>query len=48
MCVFPRFVVPCGVEHCPRSDDGASILLIEPEGTPNAGDPATAAAEVKL
>jgi mannose-6-phosphate isomerase-like protein (cupin superfamily) len=42
------FVVPRGVEHCPRSDDGASILLIEPEGTPNTGDRATAAAEVEL
>jgi mannose-6-phosphate isomerase-like protein (cupin superfamily) len=42
------FVVPRGVEHRPRSDDGASILLIEPEGTPNTGDPATAAAEVEL
>ena len=42
------FVVPRGVEHCPRSDDGASILLIEPEGTPNTGDSASAAAEVEL
>ena len=42
------FVVPRGVEHCPRSEDGASILLIEPEATPNTGDPATAAAEVEL
>ncbi len=42
------FVVPRGVEHCPRSADGASILLIEPEGTPNTGDPATAASEVDL
>jgi mannose-6-phosphate isomerase-like protein (cupin superfamily) len=42
------FVVPRGVEHCPRSDDGASILLIEPEGTPNTGDRATAATEVEL
>ncbi len=41
------FVVPRGVEHCPRSDEGASIPLIEPEGTPNTGDPATAAAEVE-
>ena len=39
------FVVPRGVEHRPRSDAGASILLIEPEGTPNTGDPATAAPE---
>ena len=42
------FVVPRGVEHCPRSDDGASILLIEPQGTPNTGDSASAAAEIEL
>lgn len=41
-------VVPRGVEHCPRSDEGASLLLIEPWGTPNTGDPATAAAEVEI
>jgi mannose-6-phosphate isomerase-like protein (cupin superfamily) len=38
------FVVPRGVEHCPRSDDGAEILLIEPRGTPNVGDAAVEAA----
>jgi mannose-6-phosphate isomerase-like protein (cupin superfamily) len=32
------FVVPRGVEHCPRADDEASILLIEPIGTVNTGD----------
>ena len=32
------YVVPAGVEHCPRSDDGAEILLIEPQGTANTGD----------
>jgi mannose-6-phosphate isomerase-like protein (cupin superfamily) len=32
------FVVPAGVEHCPRSDGGAEILLIEPRGTANTGD----------
>ena len=42
------YVVPAGVEHRPRSEHGASILLIEPEGTPNTGDPATAAPEVEL
>ena len=42
------FVVPRGVEHRPRSTDGASILLIGPEGTPNTGDPATAAPEVDV
>ena len=32
------FVVPRGVEHCPRADPEAHILLIEPAGTPNTGD----------
>jgi mannose-6-phosphate isomerase-like protein (cupin superfamily) len=32
------FVVPAGVEHCPRADEEAHILLIEPRGTPNTGD----------
>lgn len=40
------YVVPRGVEHRPRSDGGASLLLVEPEGTPNTGDPATAAPEL--
>ena len=32
------FVVPRGVEHCPRGDPEAHVLLIEPRGTPNVGD----------
>jgi mannose-6-phosphate isomerase-like protein (cupin superfamily) len=32
------FVVPRGVEHCPRSEGGAEVLLIEPAGTVNTGD----------
>jgi mannose-6-phosphate isomerase-like protein (cupin superfamily) len=32
------YVVPRGVEHCPRSDEGAELLLIEPLGTVNTGD----------
>ena len=32
------FVVPRGVEHRPRADDEAHVLLIEPRGTPNTGD----------
>ena len=32
------FVVPRGVEHCPRADEEAHVLLIEPRGTPNTGD----------
>ncbi len=31
-------VVPAGVEHCPKADDEAHVLLIEPMGTPNTGD----------
>ena len=43
------YVVPRGVEHCPRSDDGAEILLIEPAGTRNTGDSGTEAApEVEI
>lgn len=38
------FVVPRGVEHCPRSEEGAEILLIEPRGTPNTGDSGVEAA----
>src|SRR4029077_19662412 len=32
------FVVPRGVEHCPRADEEASVLLVEPRGTVNTGD----------
>jgi len=32
------FVVPRGVEHCPKAEDEAHIVLIEPVGTPNTGD----------
>ena len=43
------FVVPRGVEHCPRADEEAHILLIEPRGTPNVGDAdAEAAPEVEI
>jgi len=38
------FVVPKGVEHCPRADEEVHMLLIEPSGTPNTGDKSTAAA----
>ena len=37
------FVVPAGVEHRPVARREAHLLLIEPAGTPNSGDPATAA-----
>jgi mannose-6-phosphate isomerase-like protein (cupin superfamily) len=32
------FVVPRGVEHRPRADEEAHVLLIEPRGTVNTGD----------
>ena len=32
------FVVPRGVEHCPKADEEAHVLLIEPRGTSNTGD----------
>jgi mannose-6-phosphate isomerase-like protein (cupin superfamily) len=37
------FVVPKGVEHAPYATEEAHLLLIEPKGTPNTGDPNTAA-----
>jgi mannose-6-phosphate isomerase-like protein (cupin superfamily) len=37
------FVVPRGVEHRPVAKNEVHMLLIEQSGTPNTGDPATAA-----
>ena len=37
------FVVPKGVEHRPVARQEVHLLLIEPTGTPNTGDAATAA-----
>jgi mannose-6-phosphate isomerase-like protein (cupin superfamily) len=43
------FVVPTGVEHRPCARRGeVKLLLIEPRGTPNTGDEATAAAKVEI
>jgi mannose-6-phosphate isomerase-like protein (cupin superfamily) len=36
------FVVPKGVEHRPVATEEVHVLLIEPSGTPNTGDRATA------
>jgi mannose-6-phosphate isomerase-like protein (cupin superfamily) len=38
------FVVPKGVEHRPVAHEEVHLLLIEPAGTPNTGNAATAAA----
>ncbi|WP_461002135.1 cupin domain-containing protein [Streptomonospora sediminis] len=32
------FVVPRGIEHCPESPEGASVMLLEPAGTLSTGD----------
>ncbi|RZS43676.1 mannose-6-phosphate isomerase-like protein (cupin superfamily) [Herbihabitans rhizosphaerae] len=32
------FVVPRGIEHKPSSVDGATIMVVEPTGTPSTGD----------
>ena len=37
------YIVPRGVQHRPRALGEAHILLIEPTGMPNSGDPLTAA-----
>ena len=42
------FVVPKGVTHRPRAEAECHVLLIEPKGEPNTGDPATAAAKPRL
>lgn len=39
------FVVPKGVEHRPVAEEESHLLLIEPAGTPNTGDAATAVAK---
>jgi mannose-6-phosphate isomerase-like protein (cupin superfamily) len=36
------FIVPKGVEHRPVAKEEVHVLLIEPSGTPNTGDRATA------
>jgi mannose-6-phosphate isomerase-like protein (cupin superfamily) len=42
------FVVPKGVEHRPVATEEAHLLLIEPAGTPNTGDAATAATKAAI
>jgi mannose-6-phosphate isomerase-like protein (cupin superfamily) len=37
------YIVPKGIEHRPVAIDEVHLLLIEPIGTPNTGDPSTAA-----
>ena len=42
------YVVPKGVEHRPVAEGEAHLLLIEPHGTPNTGDTATAAVKLAI
>lgn len=42
------FIVPKGVTHRPRADHECKVLLIEPAGEPNTGDPETAAAKPRI
>ena len=32
------YVVPKGIEHCPKADNEVQALLFEPKGTVNTGD----------
>ena len=41
------YVVPKGVEHRPVADEEVHLLLIEPAGTPNTGDAASASVKVE-
>ena len=42
------YVAPRGMEHRPKADEETELLLIEPAGTPNTGDPDTAAAKTRI
>jgi mannose-6-phosphate isomerase-like protein (cupin superfamily) len=42
------FVVPKGAQHRPVAEEETHLLIIEPAGTPNTGDPATAAVKVEI
>ena len=41
-------VVPAKMTHRPRAKSEAKVLLIEPNGTPNTGDAATASAKPRI
>lgn len=42
------YIVLRGIEHCPVAEEETELLLIEPAGTPNTGDLATAALKAKI
>jgi len=42
------YVVPKGVEHCPMAEVETHLVIIEPAGTPNTGDAATAVKKINI
>ena len=42
------FIVPKGITHRPRAETECKVLLSEPKGVPNTGDPATAAPKPRI
>ena len=42
------FVVPKGITHRPRAAQECKVLLIEPKGVPNTGDPENAAPKPRI
>lgn len=42
------YVVRKGARHRPVAEEETHLLVIEPAGTPNTGDPATAAVKVEI
>jgi mannose-6-phosphate isomerase-like protein (cupin superfamily) len=42
------FIVPKGVTHRPRAEHECHVLLIEPKGVPNTGNPATATKKPRI
>jgi mannose-6-phosphate isomerase-like protein (cupin superfamily) len=42
------FTVPRGVRHRPRAEAGTRILMFEPRGTVNTGDPTTGTTGIRI
>lgn len=42
------YIVPKGVQHRPVAAEEVHLLLIEPKGTPNTGDDATAVVKTRI
>lgn len=42
------FIVPQGITHRPRAETECTVMIIEPRGVPNTGDPATASSKPRI